>query len=341
MTYKVGINGFGRIGRLVLRAFLEARSRDKGAYPGMEIVAINDVGSWEESALLFKYDSIHGTYPGDVTIEQDVLRIEDTEVKVLDEKDPSKLPWGDLGVDLVLECSGFFTHREKAYLHCGSGAKKVLISAPAQDADATVVFGVNDHTLTPKDFIVSNASCTTNALVPVAYILDKAYGIVQGHMTTIHAYTGDQRLVDGFHKDPQRARAAALSIVPSATGAARSVGLVLPHLKGRLDGMALRVPVPNVSVVDLTCLMERPPEGEAIKELMKLAAKEGRLRGVLEINELPLVSVDFNHSRASSIIDLSQTKVMGSLCRVLAWYDNEWGFSNRMLDTAAKMSEVG
>lgn len=337
MSYRIAINGFGRIGRLVLRAFSEARQRDKTAYPDMEIVAINDVGSWEESGLLFKYDSVHGTFDGEFSLSKDRLRVRDVSVSVLSEQDPQNLPWRSLKIDLVLECSGHFTDKTKASVHCEAGAQKVLISAPATGVDRTIVFGVNEDSLTSQDRIISNGSCTTNALAPVAQLLDETLGIIQGHMTTIHAYTGDQRLVDGFHKDPQRARAAALSIVPSSTGAARAIGQVLPRLQGKLEGMALRVPVPNVSVIDLTCLVERPSCREEVNKIIQDASCGSRLKGILETNGLPLVSVDFNHSRASSIIDLAQTKVMGSLCRVLAWYDNEWGFSNRMLDTAHKL----
>lgn len=334
MTCKVAINGFGRIGRLVLRAILENRRTD------IEVVAINDLGSIADNAHLFKYDSIHGAFPGTVEVLSDGLKIDGHFIKVLANPDPAALPWKDLGIDVVMECSGRFTKREDAAKHLTAGARKVLISAPAEGADLTVVWGVNNQELKPDHLIVSNASCTTNCLAPVAYVLHKAIGIAHGFMTTVHSYTGDQRLVDTLHKDLRRARAAALSLIPASTGAAKAVGLVLPELKGKLDGTAVRVPTPNVSLVDLKFTAKRPTSVTEINEAIAKAA-ESELRGILAVNDEPLVSCDFNHNPASSIFDLTETHVVdGTFCRILSWYDNEWGFSNRMADTAVAMGKL-
>ena len=328
---KIAINGFGRIGRLVLRAIMEK------ADPEIKIVAINDLGSIEANAQLFKYDSVHGVFPGEVKAESEGLHINGHAIKVFAQPEPQKLPWDQLGIDIVFECSGRFTKREQASRHLDAGAKKVLISAPGTDTDLTVVYGVNHEKLHANHRIVSNASCTTNCLAPMAFILNNTLGIKHGFMTTIHAYTGDQCLVDTLHKDPRRARAAALSIIPSSTGAAQAVGEVLPELKGKLDGTAVRVPTPNVSMVDLKFVPERATSVEEINQLMKQAA-DGPLKDVLAYNTAPLVSIDYNHHPASSIFDATETQVVeGIFCRTVAWYDNEWGFSNRMLDTAKAM----
>ena len=334
MTCKVAINGFGRIGRLVLRAILENRRSD------IEVIAINDLGSIMDNAHLFKYDSVHGPFPGTVEAVEDGLKINGHYIKVFSVPDPAQLPWRDLNIDVAMECSGRFTKRADAAKHLTAGSKKVLISAPAEGADLTVVWGVNNKGLKPEHKVVSNASCTTNCLAPVAYVLNKAIGIKHGFMTTIHSYTGDQRLVDTIHQDLRRARAAAVSLIPASTGAAKAVGLVLPELKGKLDGTAVRVPTPNVSLVDLKFIAERSTTKEEINGLIAQAA-EGELQGVLAVNDEPLVSVDFNHSPASSIFDLTETHVVdGTFCRILSWYDNEWGFSNRMADTAIAMSKL-
>lgn len=334
MTCKVAINGFGRIGRLILRAIMENRRSD------IEVVAINDLGSIADNAHLFKYDSVHGAFPGTVEAVEDGLKINGHHIKVFAIPDPAQLPWKDVNIDVAMECSGRFTKREDAAKHLSAGAKKVLISAPAEGADLTVVWGVNNKELKPEHKVVSNASCTTNCLAPVAYVLNKAIGIKHGFMTTIHSYTGDQRLVDTIHPDLRRARAAAVSLIPASTGAAKAVGLVLPELKGKLDGTAVRVPTPNVSLVDLKFTAGRPTTKEEINGLMAGAA-EGELQGILAVNDEPLVSVDFNHNPASSIFDLRETHVVdGTFCRILSWYDNEWGFSNRMVDTAVAMSEL-
>ena len=335
MPVRVGINGFGRIGRLVFRAAMEAKRKD------IEFVAINDLGSAEANALLLKYDSVHGPFPGTVQAMKNAIKVGGKKVQVLSERDPAKLPWGKLGVDVVLECTGIFTSRESAAKHLAGGAKKVLISAPASDVDLTVVYGVNHDKLRKSHSVVSNASCTTNCLVPVAYVLDQTVGIKHGYMTTIHAFTGDQRTVDTLHSDPRRARAASLSMIPTSTGAARAVGLVLPELKGKLDGTAIRVPTPNVSLIDLTIEAKKKTTVEAINQAMTKAAKGNKLKGVLELNDQPLVSTDFNHNAASSTFDLTQTQVLDGTCvRVLSWYDNEWGFSNRMSDTAVAMGKL-
>ncbi|MGL4426251.1 MAG: type I glyceraldehyde-3-phosphate dehydrogenase [Alphaproteobacteria bacterium] len=339
MSVRVAINGFGRIGRLVLRALLEKQHQE------IEVVALNDLGSPESSLHLFQYDSVHGGLPLTASLHKEsaatYLQTPSQKIKIVSEPNPEKLPWGEAQVDVVLECSGRFTSREKAEAHLRAGAKKVLISAPAENVDKTVVFGVNHKTLKPSDRIVSNASCTTNCLAPVVSVLQKTVGLVHGYMTTIHAYTGDQSLVDMHHPDPRRARAAALSMIPSTTGAAKAVGLVIPELQGKLDGTAIRVPVPNVSLVDLTFVASHPTTPSQINGHLEEAAA-GDLAGILAINALPLVSTDFNHNPASSIFDTTQTQVVdGVFCRVLSWYDNEWGFSNRMGDVATLMGKLG
>ncbi|WP_142849684.1 type I glyceraldehyde-3-phosphate dehydrogenase [Telmatospirillum sp. J64-1] len=333
MTVRVAINGFGRIGRLVLRAIAESKRND------IQVVAINDLGSPEANAHMFRYDSVHGRFPGEVTVTGDSMDVGFGAMKVTAERDPTKLPWKDLGVDIAFECTGIFTAREKAALHLEAGAKRVLISAPGENADLTVVYGVNHDKLTAEHKIVSNASCTTNCLAPVADVLHKTVGIKHGFMTTVHAYTGDQNTVDTLHKDLRRARAAAVSMIPTSTGAAKAVGLVLPELAGKLDGTAVRVPTPNVSMIDLTFVAERETTAEEINNAMKEAA-QGRLKGVLDVVKDKLVSVDFNHCPASSSFDMTQTQVIdGTFVRVLSWYDNEWGFSSRMSDTALAMSK--
>ena len=335
MTTRVAINGFGRIGRLVLRAAFESRRKD------IEFVAINDLGSIDANALLLQRDTIHGPFPGKVKTTKTGINIGKGNIRIFSERDPANLPWNKLGIDVVMECTGIFTKRTHAEQHLAAGAKKVLISAPAQGEDLTVVRGVNDNKLRKSHTIVSNASCTTNCLAPVAAVLHKAIGIQQGYMTTIHAYTGDQRLQDTLHPDPRRARAAAYSMIPTSTGAAKAVGLVLPELKGKLDGTSIRVPTANVSVVDLAFTAKRKTTVEEINKAVTKAANSQRLKNILEINDEPLVSSDFNHNAASSIFDLTQTQVIeGRLCRVAAWYDNEWGFSNRMSDTAVIMGKL-
>ena len=334
MTVRVAINGFGRIGRLVLRAAFESKRTD------IEFVGINDLGSAKDNAHLLTFDSVHGRYPGEISEDHGKLVVDGHKIPVFSERDPANLPWGDLDVDIVLECTGIFTSKEKAGAHLKAGAKRVLISAPSGDADKTIVYGVNHGTLTADDLIVSNASCTTNCLAPVAYVLNDHVGIKHGFMTTIHSYTGDQQTVDTLHKDPARARAAAVSMIPTSTGAARAVGLVLPELKGKLDGTAIRVPTPNVSLIDLTFEANKQTSVEEVNEAISNAASSA-LKGVLATNDLPLVSVDFNHNPASSTVDLHETQVLdGSFVRVLSWYDNEWGFSNRMSDTAVTMGKL-
>ena len=335
MAVRVGVNGFGRIGRLVLRAAMEAKRKD------IVFVAVNDLGSAEANAHLLAHDSVHGPFPGKVSATKNAIKIGGQKVRVLAERDPAKLPWAELGVDIVLECTGLFTKREAAAQHLEAGAKKVLISAPSGDADIMVVFGVNDDKLRKKHRVISNASCTTNCLVPVADVLDRTVGIKHGFMTTIHAFTGDQRTVDTLHSDPRRARAASVSMIPTSTGAARAVGLVLPKLKGKLDGTAIRVPTPNVSLIDLTVETKKKPTAEAVNAAMVRAAQGNRLKGILTVNDEPLVSTDFNHNPASSIFDLSETQVLdGTFVRVLSWYDNEWGFSNRMSDVAVALGKL-
>ena len=334
MTVRVAINGFGRIGRLVFRAALEAKRKD------VEFVAINDLGPVETSAHLLQYDSVHGTFPHEVTTGDDWMDAGQGKVKVTAERDPTKLPWGELDVDVVMECTGIFADKEKASMHLEAGAKKVLVSAPATGADLTVVYGVNDDKLEKSHTVVSNASCTTNCLAPVAYVLNQAIGIERGYMTTIHAFTGDQPSVDTLHKDLRRARAASVSMIPTSTGAAKAVGLVLPELAGKLDGTSIRVPTPNVSIVDFKFTAPRDTSVEEINGAINQASG-GKLKGILGTNDKPLVSCDFNHNPMSSTFDLTQTQVIeGRFCRVMSWYDNEWGFSNRMSDTAAKFGSL-
>jgi glyceraldehyde 3-phosphate dehydrogenase len=331
---RVAINGFGRIGRLTFRAFLEAGRKD------LDFVAINDLGSAEMNAHLLEFDSVHGRFPGKISVSNGHLKADGQDVAVLSESTPEKLPWRDLGVDIVMECTGRFTDRDGAAKHLAAGAKRVLVSAPCSGADLTVVFGVNHDKLTQSHHVVSNASCTTNCLAPVAKVLNEAIGVRQGYMTTIHAYTGDQRTVDTLHKDPYRARAAAVNLIPSSTGAAKAVGLVLPELKGKLDGASIRVPTPNVSLVDFKFQASRPTSVDEINQAIEAAA-EGPLKGVLGVNAKPLVSSDFNHESLSSVFDLNGTQVVdGTFCRVMSWYDNEWGFSNRMSDTAFAMGRL-
>ena len=333
MTIKVAINGFGRIGRLVARAILEQKGGE------LELVAINDLADAKSNAWLFSRDSVHGRYPGEVAAEGEDLVIDGRRIRVTAERDPANLPHRELGVDLVMECTGFFTDRESAQKHLDAGAKKVLISAPAKGVDLTVVYGVNHDKLSAEHDIVSNASCTTNCLAPVAKVLNDAIGIERGLMTTIHAYTNDQKILDQIHPDLRRARAAAMSMIPTTTGAARAVGEVLPELKGKLDGSAVRVPVPDGSLVDLTFTPSRDTTKEEVNRLLRAAA-EGPMKGVLEYSEDPLVSIDIVHTPASSTVDSLETAVIdGKLVRVVSWYDNEWGFSNRMVDTATAMAK--
>ncbi len=325
---KIAINGFGRIGKLVLRAFLEKKIKN------VEIVAINELGSLESSIHLLSYDSVHGILPFNISKTKNGFKVGKNNIKFYSEKDPNKLPWKLLKVDIVLECSGIFTSKDKAMGHINAGAKKVIISAPASDVDKTIVQGVNNNELTNKHNIISNGSCTTNCLAPVLMVLDKYIGIEYGFMTTIHSYTGDQRTVDQNHKDLRRARAAAISMIPTSTGAAKAISLVIPKLKGRLDGTAIRVPTPNVSLIDFTFTSKKKTSKSKINSLLLKESKSKKLKNILTINDLPLVSVDFNQNSSSSIFDSTQTQVIKEkFCRVLAWYDNEWGFSNRMIDT--------
>ena len=333
---KVAINGFGRIGRLVARALLENEGH------GLDLVAINDLADAKSNAWLFSRDSVHGKYPGTVTAEGNDLVVDGKRIRVTAERDPANLPHGELGVDIVLECTGFFTDRESAQKHIDAGARKVLISAPAKGVDLTVVYGVNHDKLAAEHTIVSNASCTTNCLAPVAKVLHDSIGIERGLMTTIHAYTNDQKILDQIHPDMRRARAAAMSMIPTTTGAARAVGEVLPELKGKLDGSSVRVPVPDGSLIDLTFTPKRDTSVEEVNSLLKAAAESGPLKGVLYYSDEPLVSIDIVHTPASSTIDSLETAVIdGKLVRVVSWYDNEWGFSNRMVDTATAMAKLG
>jgi glyceraldehyde 3-phosphate dehydrogenase len=332
---RVAINGFGRIGRLVLRAIVESGRRD------IEIVAVNDLGPVETNAHLLRYDSVHGRFPASVTVDGDIMSAAGHKIKVTAVREPGKLPHKELGVDIALECTGIFTARDKAALHLEAGAKRVLVSAPADGADITVVYGVNHDKLTKDHIIVSNASCTTNCLVPVAKVLNDLVGIEKGMMTTVHSYTNDQPSLDQMHKDLYRGRAAALSIIPTSTGAAKAVGLVLPELKGKLDGISVRVPTPNVSLVDLKFLARRATTVEEINKAIIAASASGPLKGILDVVHDKLVSVDFNHNPASSSFALDQTKVMdGNFVSIMTWYDNEWGFSNRMGDTAVAMGKL-
>ena len=335
MTVKVAINGFGRIGRNIVRAIYESRRKD------ISVVAVNDLGPVESNAHLLRYDSVHGRFPGEVKVEGDSISIGGDTFKVLAERDPSKLPWKDLGVDIVLECTGIFTSKDKASAHLTAGAKRVIVSAPADGADLTVVYGVNHEKITKDHIILSNASCTTNCLAPVAKVLNDAFGIEKGFMTTVHAYTGDQPTLDTMHKDLYRARAAALSMIPTSTGAAKAVGLVLPELNGKLDGVSIRVPTPSVSVIDFKFVPKRKVTVQEVNEALVAAATEGPLKGILSYTREPLVSSDFNHNPASSTFALDQTKVIeGDLVRVMSWYDNEWGFSNRMADVTSVVAKT-
>ena len=334
MSVRVAINGFGRIGRNVLRAIIEADRKD------IEVVGINDLAPVETNAHLLRFDSVHGRFPGEVKVQGDSINLGNGAIKVTALKDPAQLPWKDLGVDIALECTGIFTSKEKAVMHLTAGAKRVLISAPAEGADLTVVYGVNHDKLGQGHIVVSNASCTTNCLAPIAKVLHDAVGIDKGFMTTIHAYTNDQPSLDQVHKDLYRARAAALSMIPTSTGAAKAVGLVLPELAGKLDGVAIRVPVPNVSMIDFKFVAKRATTKDEVNGAIKRASEQ-QLKGILGYTDAPNVSIDFNHDPRSSVFHMDQTKVMdGTLVRVMSWYDNEWGFSNRMADTAVAMGKL-
>jgi glyceraldehyde 3-phosphate dehydrogenase len=334
MSVRVAINGFGRIGRNVLRAIAEAGRKD------IEVVGINDLAPVETNAHLLRFDSVHGRFPGEVKVSSDSISLGNGRIKVTAIKDPATLPWKELGVDIALECTGIFTSKEKASAHLNAGAHRVIISAPADGADLTVVYGVNHDKLTQDHKVVSNASCTTNCLAPVAKVLNDAVGIEKGFMTTVHAYTNDQPTLDQVHKDLYRARAAAINMIPTSTGAAKAVGLVLPELAGKLDGVAIRVPTPNVSVVDFKFVARRATSKEEINSAVKRASEQ-QLKGILGYTEVPNVSSDFNHDSHSSVFAIDQTKVMdGTLVRVMSWYDNEWGFSNRMVDTAVAMGKL-
>ena len=325
---KVAINGFGRIGKLVFRAFLEKKIKN------IDIIAINELGNLESSRHLLQYDSIHGKLPIKISKTKNGLKYNNKNIIFCSEGDPNKLPWKKMNIDVVLECSGVFTSKEKAQAHINAGAKKVIISAPASNVDATIVQGVNNKILNKKHSIISNGSCTTNCLAPVAMVLDKVVGIESGFMTTIHSFTGDQRTVDQAHSDLRRARTASSSLIPTSTGAAKALSLVLPQLEGKLDGTAIRVPTPNVSLIDFTFVSKKKTSIEAINNAMVAASKSSNLKNILTVNNLPLVSIDFNHNESSSIFDLTQTQVLNQkFCRILSWYDNEWGFSNRMIDT--------
>jgi len=335
MSVRVGINGFGRIGRNVLRAIAEAGRTD------IEVVGINDLAPVETNAHLLRFDSVHGRFPGEVTVKGDAISIGNGLIKVTAIKEPATLPWKDLGVDIALECTGIFTSKDTAAAHLAAGAKRVIVSAPADGVDLTVVYGVNHDKLTPDHKVVSTASCTTNCLAPVAKVLNDAVGIDKGFMTTVHSYTNDQPSLDQIHKDLYRARAAAINMIPTSTGAARAVGLVLPELAGKLDGVAIRVPTPNVSVIDFKFVAKRATTKDEINGAVKRAAEQ-QLKGILGYTEAPNVSSDFNHDARSSVFAIDQTKVMdGTLVRVMSWYDNEWGFSNRMVDTAVAMGKLG
>ena len=334
MAIRVAINGFGRIGRLMLRSIVETGRRD------IEIVSINDLGPVATNAHLLRYDSVHGRFPASVTVDGDFIVVDGHKVKVTAIKDPATLPHKELGVDIVMESTGIFTARAKAAAHLTAGAKRVIVASPSDGADLTVVYGVNHQKLTKEHIVISNASCTTNCLAPVAFVLNNTVGIEKGIMTTIHSYTNDQPVLDQLHKDLYRARAAALSMIPTTTGAAKAVGLVIPELKGKLDGSAVRVPTPNVSLVDLKFISKKPTTKEEINDAIKAAAA-GPLKGILDVVTEPLVSCDFNHNPASSSFALDQTRVLdGNLCSVMSWYDNEWGFSNRMVDTAVWMGKL-
>ncbi|MBZ9857593.1 type I glyceraldehyde-3-phosphate dehydrogenase [Mesorhizobium sp. CA13] len=334
MTVRVAINGFGRIGRNILRAIHESGRKD------IDVVAVNDLGPVETNAHLLRYDSVHGRFPHEVSVSGDQITVGKETFKVTAIKDPTQLPWKELGVDIALECTGIFTARDKAAAHLTAGAKRVLVSAPAEGADLTVVYGINHDKLTKDHIVISNASCTTNCLAPLAAVLHETVGIEKGMMTTIHSYTGDQPTLDTMHKDLYRARAAALSQIPTSTGAAKAIGLVLPELKGKLDGISIRVPTPNVSLVDFKFIAKRSTSAQEINEAV-IAASNGKLKGILSVTHHPNVSIDFNHDPHSSIVALDQTKVMdGNFVSVLSWYDNEWGFSNRMGDTAVAFGKT-
>ncbi len=335
MAVRVAINGFGRIGRNILRAIHESKRKD------LKVVAINDLGAVETNAHLLRRDSVHGPFPGMIKTTKDAIDIGSGKIKVYAERDPAALPWGDLNVDVALECTGLFANKEAASKHLDAGAKRILVSAPASGVDFTVVYGVNHRKLRKSHKVISNASCTTNCLAPVAQVLNETVGINQGYMTTVHAYTGDQSILDTLHGDLRRARSAAQSIIPTSTGAAKAIGLVLPELEGKLDGVAVRVPTPNVSMIDFKIVARRRTTVDEINAAMKKAVN-GRLKGVLSMTNEPLVSIDFNHNPASSTFDLTQTQVVGGkLVRVLSWYDNEWGFANRMCDTAIAVGKLG
>ena len=335
MKTKVAINGFGRIGRLIFRAYLEKKINN------IEIVAINDLGSIDANALLLNYDSTHGQLEKKIKTNKLGFILKNKVIKVLSERNPEQLPWNKLGIEIVLECTGLFASKEKAKMHLKAGAKKVIISAPAKNVDATIVQGVNNTKLNKKDKIISNGSCTTNCLAPVAMVLNNAVGIVSGYMTTIHSYTGDQRTIDTLHSDLRRARTATESLIPTSTGAAKALGLVLPELDGKLDGTAIRVPTTNVSIVDLTFISKKKTNVKNINNAIINASKTKNLQGILTTNNLPLVSKDFNHNPSSSIFDLTQTQVINNnFCRILSWYDNEWGFSNRMIDTTIEFAKI-
>ena len=334
MALRVAINGFGRIGRNVLRAIAESGRGD------IEVVGINDLGPVETNAHLLRFDSVHGRFPGTVTVEGDSIDVGHGKIRVSAERDPAKLPWKELGVDIALECTGIFTAKDKAALHLTAGAKRVLISAPGENADATIVYGVNHDKLSKEHLVVSNGSCTTNCLAPIAKVLNDTVGIETGFMTTIHAYTGDQPTLDTLHKDLYRGRAAAMSMIPTSTGAAKAIGLVMPELAGKLDGVSIRVPCPNVSVIDLKIVAQRKTTPDEINAAMKRASEQ-EMKGILGYTTAPNVSIDFNHDPHSSTFHVDQTKVQnGTLVRVLSWYDNEWGFSNRMADTAVAMGKL-
>ena len=331
MKMKIAINGFGRIGRLTLRAILENNNND------FEVVAINDLGDIDSNIHLFKYDSVHGTFNQDIKIIENNVEINEKKIRFYSEKDPISLPWNELNVDLVIESTGFFTDRDSAYKHIEAGAKKVLISAPGKNPDLTVVYGVNHNMITSSHKIISNGSCTTNCLAPIAHILDNKLEIMSGYMTTVHSVTGDQKTIDTFHKDLRRARNSSISMIPTSTGAAKAVGEVLPNLVGKLDGSAIRVPTANVSLIDFTFQTKIKTSSEKINNLLAEASKN-ELKNILSVSNVPLVSCDFNHNSHSSIVDLNETKVINNIfCRVLSWYDNEWGFSNRLIDVANKM----
>ena len=334
MAIKLAINGFGRIGRLVLRAIIESNRKD------VKVIAINDLGTPDSNAHLLQYDSVHGILPQKVRATKSTINAGKGPIKIFSERNPEDLPWKELNIDIVMECTGIFTSREKSQLHLNAGAKKVLISAPSNDADITVVYGVNHNKIRKSHKIISNASCTTNCLAPVAKVINRLCGINQGYMTTVHAFTGDQSILDVLHSDPRRARAASQSIIPASTGAAKAVGLVLPELQGRLDGTAVRIPTPNVSMIDLVFNAKKKTDIESINNSMIRASRK-ELKGVLAVENRPLVSIDFNHNPHSSIFDLTQTQVIkGKLGRVLSWYDNEWGFANRMSDTASVVGKL-